>query len=194
MFAIIITILVLEIGVPSDLSDQSLREALDETEATLIAWVISFLLVGMYWVWHRDLFARVKAVNRDLVWLNLIFLLPVSLIPFASAVVGEYRSEPIALHLYGLVLIAAVLARVAMFHYVSKRPMLLWEPITARARRIGLAISAAPIALYLAAMVLADPAPTVSLVVYFAVPAAYFVLITVLRDRPATADDADDFS
>ena len=194
VFAIIITILVLEIGVPSDLSEQSLREALDETGATLVAWVISFLIVGMYWVWHRDLFGRVRAVNRDLVWLNLIFLLPVSLIPFAAAVLGEYHDEPIALHLYGLVLIAASLARVGMYQTVSKRPALLWEPSTARARRIGLAISAAPIILYLVAMLLAGLAPTVSLVVYFAVPAAYFVLITVLRDRPITADDADDFS
>ena len=44
------------------------------------------------------------------------------------------------------------------------------------------------------AMLIAGAAPTVSLAVYFAVPAAYFVLITVLRDRPATATDADDFS
>jgi uncharacterized membrane protein len=194
VFAIIITILVLEIGVPSNLSERSLREALDETGATLIAWVISFLLVGMYWVWHRDLFAQVREVNRDLVWLNLIFLLPVSLIPFAAAVLGEYHGEPIALHLYGVVLIAASLARVGLFHYVSRRPPLLWEPGSARGRRFGLAISAAPIALYVVAMLLAGFAPAVSLAVYLAVPAAYFVLITVLRDQPATADDADDFS
>ncbi len=194
VFAIIITILVLEIGVPSDLSEQSLREALDETGSTLVAWVISFLLVGMYWVWHRDLFARVRTVNRDLVWLNLIFLLPVSLIPFAAAVLGEYHDEPIALHLYGFVLIAASLASVGLFHYVSRRPALLWEPATPRTRRVGLAISAAPIVLYLLAVLLAGVAPTASLFVYFAVPAAYFVLITVLRDRPTTADDADDFS
>jgi uncharacterized membrane protein len=194
VFAIIITILVLEIGVPSNLSEQSLREALDETGATLLAWVISFLLVGMYWVWHRDLFVQVREVNRDLVWLNLIFLLPVSLIPFAAAMLGEYHDEPIALHLYGVVLIAASLVRVGMYQYVSKRPALLWEPTTARARRVGLSISAAPIALYVLAMLLAGLAPLVSLVVYFGVPAAYFVLITVLRDRPATAGDADGFS
>lgn len=194
VFAIIITILVLEVGVPSNLSEQSLREALDETGSTLVAWVISFLLVGMYWVWHRDLFNRVRAVNRDLVWLNLVFLLPVSLLPFASAVLGEYHDEPIALHLYGFVLIAASLARVGLFSYVSRRPALLWEPMAPRTRRVGIAVSAAPITLYLVAMLLADAAPTVSLVVYFAVPAAYFVLITVLRDRPTTAGDADDFS
>ena len=88
-FAIIITILVLEIGVPSDLSEQSLRPALDEIGPTLIAWVISFFLVGMYWVWHRDLFVKVRHVNRDAIWLNIIFLLPVCLVPFAAAVLGR---------------------------------------------------------------------------------------------------------
>ena len=148
----------------------------------------------MYWVWHRDLFTRVRAVNRDLIWLNLVFLLPVSLIPFVAAVLGEYHDEPIALHLYGLALIAVSLARILLYHYVSKRPALLWEPDSVRARRVGLTIAAAPIPLYLLAMLMADAAPSASLAVYFAVPAAYFVLITVLRSHPNTADDADDFS
>ena len=38
--------------------------------------MISFLITGMYWVWHRDLFTQVRHVNRDVVWLNLLFLLP----------------------------------------------------------------------------------------------------------------------
>jgi uncharacterized membrane protein len=140
VFAIIITILVLEVGVPSDLPERSLREAL------------------------------------------------------AAAVSGDHYDEPIALHLYGAVLIAANLTRVILYAYVSRRPKLLSEPISSRARRLGLAVSAAPILLHVLAMALADPAPTVSLVIHFAVPAAYFTLITVLHDRPATATDARDFS
>lgn len=126
--------------------------------------------------------------------MNLLFLLPVSLVPFAAAVLGEYSDEPIALHLYGAVLIAASVARVVLFAYVSRRPVLLWEPIHSRPRRFGLRLSAAPIGLYLLAMILADPAPRVSLAIYFAAPAVYFVLVTVLRERPATSVDAGDFS
>ena len=135
-----------------------------------------------------------RYVNRDVVWLNLLFLLPVSLIPFAAAVLGDYHDESIALHLYGAVLILASLARVVLYAYVSRRPALLWEPIGLRSRRFGLLVSAAPIAMYVLAMLLADPAPAISLAFYLLVPAAYFVLITVLRDRPATAADADGFS
>lgn len=130
-FAIIMTILVLEIGVPSDLTEQSLREALEEVGPTLIAWVISFLLVGMYWVWHRDLFNKVRYVNRDVVWLNIVFLLPVSLVP---------------------------------------------------------------VVFYAVAMIVADAAHQLSLALYLLVPGSYFVLVTILRDRPATAGEADDFS
>ncbi len=82
VFAIIITILVLEIGVPANLSEQSLlRDALDDLGSDLIAWVVSFLITGMYWAWHRDLFNQVRYVDTTAVWLNLLFLLPAALIP-----------------------------------------------------------------------------------------------------------------
>ena len=194
VFAIIITILVLEIGVPADLSEQGLRESLDEIGATLWAWVISFLIVGMYWVWHRDLFAQIRLVNRDVVWLNLIFLLPVSLIPFAAALLGEYHDEAIALQIYGGTLILASLARVAMYWYVMRRPQLLWSEPSRKGERIGLALAAAPVAVYLVAMAIADVAPTASLALYLGVPFLYFVLITLLRQHPETRDTADEYS
>lgn len=194
VFAIIITILVLEISVPSDLSEQSLREALDEMGPTLIAWVISFMITGMYWVWHRDLFNKIQWVNRDVVWLNLIFMLPAALIPFASSVLGEYHDEAIALHIYGAVLIAVSVVRVIFYQYVVSRPKLLWEPLDKKVRRLGLFLSSFPIAVYVLAMLLAGVAPSASLALYFSVPLLYFVLVTILRDRPATEEEAEGFS
>ena len=194
VLAIIMTILVLEVGVPSGLSEQSLREALDEIGSTLIAWIISFLLVGMYWVWHRDLFNKVRAVNRDVIWLNIVFLLPVSLIPFAAAVLGDYHDEAIALRLYGLVLLAVTAAKLVLYWYVQNRPQLLSTPPSRRTVRLGLLLSAAPASLYAIAMALAGVSHQLSLAIYLAVPGAYFLLVTLLRDRPATAGRADGFS
>src|SRR5450631_2741439 len=59
VFAIVLTILVLEIKVPGNLTHASLSEAFHELRPTLVAWIISFLITGMYWVGHRDIFARV---------------------------------------------------------------------------------------------------------------------------------------
>jgi uncharacterized membrane protein len=193
VFAIIITILVLEIGVPADLPDQSMRAALEETGPELVAWVISFLITGMYWAWHRDLFTNVRYVNRGVVWLNLLFILPAALIPFGASVLGEYHDEPVALHLYGVALIATAVMRWVLYAYLMRRPRLLWHERSARQRRIGGLIAGSPIVVYLLAMLLADPAPTLSLLIYLAMPLLYFLLITVLRQHPETRNEAQDF-
>lgn len=194
VFAIVITILVLEVGVPPDLAERPLREAIEQTGPELVAWVISFLLTGMYWVWHRDLFAQVRAVNRDVVWLNLLFLLPTSLIPFAASVLSEYPREAIALRLYGLVLIAAALLRFALYTSLMRRPELLWDAGSPRHRRIGGLLALAPVVVYVAAIAVASWVPVVSLLLYLAMPGLYFALITVLRRHPSTRDEADEFS
>ena len=193
VFAIIITILVLEISVPPNLSEQSLAEALDELRPEMTAWVISFLITGMYWAWHRDLFNQVRAVNRDVVWLNLLFMLPAALIPFAASVLGEYPDVPLALHAYGVVLIAASVMRWVLYAYVTRRPELLFEPLSDRQRRIGGLLAIAPIAIYLLAMAVATAAPSVSAALYLALPLLYFALITLLRNRPSTRTEAEDY-
>ncbi len=190
MFAIIITILVLEIAVPENLSEQSLLEALDDLQPTLVAWMISFLLTGRFWVAHRDLFARVRVVNRDLVWLNLLFLLPVSLIPFAASVLGKYPDEPVALHLYGVVLIVATVMRFVLYRYAVKRPALLWPNVSTDRASLGLVITAAPIGLYLLAIAVADVSTTLSTVLFFSVPVLCFILVTVLREHPSTRSES----
>ncbi len=194
VFAIIITILVLEISVPADLGEQGLRRALDEIGPTLWAWVISFLIVGMYWMWHRDLFAQIRSVNRDVVWLNLVFLLPTSLIPFAAALLGEYPDEAIVLRVYGGILMLASFARVAMYWYVIRHPALLFDSPTIRGRRFGLALAAAPVLVYALAMAVAGITPTLSILLYLGLPLMYFVLITLLRKHPETSEDADEYS
>ena len=194
VFAIILTILVLELRVPPDLSQESLRAVFEELRPTLVAWVISFLITGMYWVVHRDLFARVRFVNRDLVWLNLLFLLPASLIPFAASVLGEYPREPFAIYIYGIVVIAVSVLRLTNYWYLVRRPRLLWAGDVSNKTGVGFALAAAPIVVYALAMALAATSPSVSVALFFSVPILYFLLVTFLRDRRGTRAQADDFS
>jgi uncharacterized membrane protein len=112
VFAIIITLLVLEVHVPELTQGQSLNEALAEVRPSLIAFVISFVLAGMYWVGHRDLFALIRRTDRGLVWLNILYLLPLCLLPFGAGMLGRYDREPVALRIYGLLLVAIAVMRV----------------------------------------------------------------------------------
>lgn len=194
VFAIVITILVLEISVPANLSEASLRTVLDELRPTLVAWVISFLITGMYWVVHRDLFARVRRVDRDLIWLNLLFLLPCCLIPFAASVLGEYPDESVAVHVYVAVLVAAGLMRIVLYRYVMRRPHLRWETRADPRSGLALLIAAAPIPIYLVAGAVAGASTTASVAILFVVPGLYFLLISMLRERATTQAEAEEFS
>jgi len=137
VFAIIITLLVLEIHVPELTQGQSLAEALGEVRPSFNAFVITFILTGMYWVGHRDLFALIRRTDRGLVWLNILYLLPLCLLPFGAGMLGRYEHEPVALRIYGLLLVAIALMRVVIWLYATSRPHLLWQRLDDRQRREG---------------------------------------------------------
>ena len=135
----------------------------------------------MYWVGHRDLFALTRRTDRGLVWLNILYLLPLCLLPFCAGLLGRYDQAPVALHIYGLVLMAIAVMRVVIWLYATNRPRLLWQRLDDRQRRAGLALAAFPALIYLLAILVAAAAPTVSLLIYAGAPLLYFLSITVLR-------------
>jgi uncharacterized membrane protein len=192
VFAILITLLVLEIHVPELTQGHSLRGALAELRPSLVAFVISFILAGMYWVGHRDLFTLIRRTDRGLVWLNILYLLPLCLLPFAAGLLGRYDQEPVALRIYGLLLVAIAIMRVVIWLYATNRPHLLWQPLDDRQRRAGLALNLYPGLVYLLAFLVAKTAPRLSLMIYAGLPLLYFLSITVLRgSRKRNVEYAD---
>jgi TMEM175 potassium channel family protein len=115
-----------------------------EIRPSFIAFVISFILAGMYWVGHRDLFALIRRTDRGLVWLNILYLLPLCVLPFAAGLLGRYDREPVAPRIYGLDLVAIALMRVLIWLHATNRPHLLWRRPDASQRRAGLALGAFP--------------------------------------------------
>jgi uncharacterized membrane protein len=194
VFAILITLLVLEIHVPELTQGHSLNQALREIRPSLVAFVISFVLAGMYWVGHRDLFALIRRTDRGLVWLNILYLLPLCLLPFAAGLLGRYDQEPVALRIYGLLLVAIAVMRVVIWLYATSRPHLLWQPLDDRQRRAGLAINLYPGLVYLLAFLVARSAPTLSLLIYAGLPLLYFLSITVLRGSRKRDTEYADFT
>jgi uncharacterized membrane protein len=194
VFAIIITLLVLEVHVPELTQGHSLNEALRELRPSLIAFVISFILAGMYWVGHRDLFALIRRTDRGLVWLNILYLLPLCLLPFGAGMIGTYDQEPVALRIYGLLLVLIAVMRTVIWLYATNRPHLLWERPDARQRRAGLALNLLPAGVYLLAFLVARTAPGLSLMIYAAMPLLYFLSITILRTGRRRDQEYSDFT
>jgi uncharacterized membrane protein len=100
VFAIILTIMVLEFKVPhgADLAD------LLPLWPVFISYVLSFVYVGIYWNNHHHLFHMTKSVNGAVLWSNLLMLFWLSLLPFATAWMGEnhFAAIPLAVYCFDL--------------------------------------------------------------------------------------------
>ena len=100
VFAIPITLLVLDIQVPQGLSPSELKVALAEMWPKYLSYVISFTVIGGYWRAPHRIFHYVKVHDRRLISLNLIFLMCVAFLPFPVSLFGEYKGQRIAVEIY----------------------------------------------------------------------------------------------
>ncbi len=118
VFAIAITLLVLEIGIDPDAFEEPWH-ALAAEWPSYLAYVTSFLTIGSVWLAHHRLFDRIETVDATMMRLNLLLLMTVSFLPFPTALVaealGESRtSERAAVVVYGLVAVAIELLLAAL--------------------------------------------------------------------------------
>jgi uncharacterized membrane protein len=139
------------------------------------------VVVAIAWAGHRDLFAHVRRTDSPLVWLNILYLLPLCILPFGASLLARFDTEPVALRLYGLLLLAIAATRIWMFWYATGRPHLLYESIDQRSRRSGLLLTVVPALIYSVAIAVAGTAPTVSLAIYATVPVVYLVAVWRVR-------------
>jgi TMEM175 potassium channel family protein len=102
VYAIIITLLVLDIHVPELSAHESLGSAISDVRPSFISFTIAFIVAAMQWVGHRDLFTLIRDTDRGVVWLNLLTLFTVCLLPFGSALLSHYYEDPLALRMFGL--------------------------------------------------------------------------------------------
>lgn len=101
VIAIIITIMVLELKVPHAKEFADLMHLLP----VFSSYVLSFIYVGIYWNNHHHLFVVVNKINGGVLWANMHLLFWLSMIPFATAWMGENHFAPAPLALYGFVLL-----------------------------------------------------------------------------------------
>jgi uncharacterized membrane protein len=105
VFAIVMTLMVLQLGVPAagGLSREAelLRE-LGKLWPEFLIYILSFMILGVFWYMHHSLFSVVRRFDTTLVWLNILFLLFVSLIPFSTAMAGKNGFVTVTAVVYGV--------------------------------------------------------------------------------------------
>ena len=128
VFAIAITLLALEIRMPefeSRPSDYELGRQLLHLWPRYLGYVMSFLVIGSYWMAHHRLFRYVVRYTRGLLWLNLLFLMSIAAVPFFSGLLGEYGDRRSVVIAYAAVIAVAGLFSTAMWGYAHHNRRLL---------------------------------------------------------------------
>lgn len=172
VFAIAITLLILEVRVPEiergEISDPVLREGLSTIAPKIVSFLISFYVIGTYWLSHHRLFFYVDRCSGALLRNNLLFLLPIVIMPFSTAYISSYYNGtarvPLALYTVNIGLAGFFIYR-------------LWQIIAVQARAGSHRIDASVVRYH---KTRALTIPIVFLLVlfvsYISVTAAYIVL------------------
>jgi uncharacterized membrane protein len=137
MFAIIMTILVLELTIPAievSWGTENLANWLINKFRLFTPYYVSFFVLGIYWLLHHYQFHYIKRVDGVLLWINIIFLLMVALIPFFTLLIGS--NDPLANIIYCIDLLIINFILLAHWHYATSDFRLVDRKIHPKAVRL----------------------------------------------------------
>lgn len=174
VFAIVITLLILDLRLPN-VSYGELPAALRALGPAIGVYVLSFVLIGMYWVFHHHSMTLVHDVDGVLLWLNIIFLLFISFMPFPTMMMGRYPNQTLPVVVYGCNLLLANLNGFIMLLYLRRNPALTSQYFTDTLYRAQVRVYLIVNGLYLCLIALAFVRPAAS-VAAFAVMGVFLVV------------------
>jgi uncharacterized membrane protein len=121
VFAIVVTLLVLELKLPvlkDHGSVSELAHQLVELAPKFLSWLISFIIVCKFWLNHHHVLGLAHHANYGLAWLNSLFLMGQAFIPFPTAMMGEHPTNPLAVSIFGAVFAVNTLLFIALQRYI----------------------------------------------------------------------------
>jgi TMEM175 potassium channel family protein len=139
VFAIAMTLLAFNLqppNAPAIHDSAGLRAALLAMLPHFRTYVISFLVIGIYWISHHFQFQYVRRADRTLLWINLFFLMFVAVLPFSTAVLGRYERYQTAIVLYSSNLLLVGLTNAVHWAYVTSRRRLVAPDLPSEVVRI----------------------------------------------------------
>ena len=131
VFAIAITLLVLDIRVPNipeDLVSTELPGEWLSLWPRYLGYFLSFICISVFWTIHHSIFRPIRAYDRNLLYLNFLFLMLVAFVPFPTAFLGEYGDHQLPVAVYAATLAVGRLLLTAIQWYSTRDERLLDEP------------------------------------------------------------------
>src|SRR4029077_11644135 len=115
------TVLVLGLSPPAtNLPESGLEAEIMGLSSNILTYAFSFVVLGVYWVGHHNLFHYIKRTDRVFLWVNILFLLTIGFLPFSTSLLGLYPFSPTAVRVYGANLTATGVALYVVWWYATR--------------------------------------------------------------------------
>ena len=177
VFAFAMTLMVLSIDVPMNIpiddENRALIQHLFQIRPDFQIYVLAFISLGGFWYAHQIQFKNMKRIDPALVWINIFIMMFIALVPFSTALAGDYEDAQISV----LVMEANILLLGIMFYihwsYATSHPRLLKRTIDKEDIKLGRDIYTIIILISLAAMGLSYISPPFSAALYILMPFSF---------------------
>jgi uncharacterized membrane protein len=181
VFAIVITLLILDIRFP-EVDYSQFGTILVTLLPRILAYVMSFIIIGVYWVTHHNSMQAMRKTDRSFLWLNILLLLCISFIPFPTSLLGRYPFQAWPIIIYGITLIVCNAVGYLMIVYVWYHPHLAVPEFSKTYLRSHTPVYVFVNVLYLCAILSAHLLPLLSYLIYVAVVIFLIVFLPKLDD------------
>jgi uncharacterized membrane protein len=168
LFAIAMTLLVVSIAVPTISDTHSvgdLAAALDDLIPNFISFFISFAVIGRYWLAHHQSISLLEAMDQGFIALNLVYLAFIAFLPFPTALLGEYFSNPLSIVIYATNVAIVSGMEVMLFRHAYRFDLLRRKP-PPEVYRYGVVASLSPVAVFMASIPFAFISTTLAVAIW----------------------------
>ena len=163
VFAIAITILVLDLRIPADIAPRELSAHIAELIPEFISYAISFAVIAIYWQAQREAFEDIERHDGVLTWMTFAFLMAIAFLPFPTLLIGEFVDQQISVVFYAADAAVASLLLVGISWYARHGHRLVPEDVDEERGRIRTAQGLAVPAVFLVSIALSFWSPRVAL-------------------------------
>ncbi len=163
IFATLMTVLVLGLRLPPG---NNLRDEIFGLGGDVLAYAMSFVVLGVYWIGHHNLFHYIRSTNRVFLWLNVLFLMSVGFIPFSTSILGRNLPDQTAVILYGGNVMLPGLSLYVIWWYATRNSHLVDKDIDEHlVSSVKRRIIVGPL-VYSVAIALSFVTPIISMILY----------------------------
>jgi uncharacterized membrane protein len=169
LFAIAMTLLIVAVAVPHIAPEDSinqLADALNDLSSAFVSFFISFAVIGRYWLAHHQFISLLDRMDQAFIGLNLVYLAFIAFLPFPTALLGEYFSNPLSIVIYAVSVGLVSGMEVVLFRHAYRRQLLRRQP-TVDVYRYGVIASLSPLLFFAISIPVAFANTSIAVLIWF---------------------------